>query len=441
MKSTAQVFVQHGSTEQLLYLSALTELIDNGNNIVIKPNFLTGVHKLNNYDSSSVITAAHVITLVLEAITDKIHNSKIYIVDAPQTDSSWELIVKNLPLHSWHQIGQRTRNSIELIDLREEEWIVRNDVVVKKQKLKGDPLGSILFNLGEDSEFFGHVPSKKGYYGADYNKNETNWAHSCGRHIYKVSKTILTADVVINLPKLKTHKKAGITCSLKNLVGISTHKNYLPHHNEGTVEEGGDQFPVSGIKSNTEAFFLPRFKRLLYFHPLAGTILSPIKILGKKIFGDTHQIIRSGNWYGNDTVWRMALDLNKILLYGNSDGTLRQPIPENMKKYICIVDGILAGEGNGPESPTPVRANLLLYGLNPVSVDAVSAKIMGFDWLKIPTVQNAFQILNYPICDFSYDEIEVISNNSKWNKLLKNIDNSDVFHFTPHFGWKGHIEL
>ena len=32
-----------------------------------------------------------------------------------------------------------------------------------------------------------------------------------------------------SLPKLKTHKKAGITCALKNLIGINGNKEYLPH--------------------------------------------------------------------------------------------------------------------------------------------------------------------------------------------------------------------
>ena len=40
-----------------------------------------------------------------------------------------------------------------------------------------------------------------------------------GVHRYLIAKDVLDADLVINLPKLKTHKKAGITAALKNLVG------------------------------------------------------------------------------------------------------------------------------------------------------------------------------------------------------------------------------
>jgi hypothetical protein len=41
----------------------------------------------------------------------------------------------------------------------------------------------------------------------------------------------------------------GMTCALKNLVGINANKNWLPHHTEGTPEQGGDQFPAGTLKS------------------------------------------------------------------------------------------------------------------------------------------------------------------------------------------------
>ena len=52
----------------------------------------------------------------------------------------------------------------------------------------------------------------------------------------------IDADVVVNVPKLKTHKKAGITGALKNLVGINGHKAFLPHHRKGGSLDGGDAY-------------------------------------------------------------------------------------------------------------------------------------------------------------------------------------------------------
>jgi hypothetical protein len=67
-----------------------------------------------------------------------------------------------------------------------------------------------------------------------------------GRNAYLLSETVLAADLVVNLPKLKTHKKTGVTLALKNLVGINGDKNWLPHHSVGAVADGGDEFPGAG---------------------------------------------------------------------------------------------------------------------------------------------------------------------------------------------------
>ena len=69
--------------------------------------------------------------------------------------------------------------------------------------------------------------------------------HAPGRHQYLVAREVIEADVIVNLPKLKTHKKAGVTCALKNLIGINGNKEYLPHHRVGGAERGGDCYPAA----------------------------------------------------------------------------------------------------------------------------------------------------------------------------------------------------
>ena len=68
-------------------------------------------------------------------------------------------------------------------------------------------------------------------------------AHTPTRHAYLIGRRFLECDVFINLPKLKSHQKAGITCALKNLVGINAHKDYLPHFRFGSPSAGGDEYP------------------------------------------------------------------------------------------------------------------------------------------------------------------------------------------------------
>lgn len=49
----------------------------------------------------------------------------------------------------------------------------------------------------------------------------------------------------------------------------------------------------------------------------------------------------------------------------------------------AVVDGTIAGNGAGPRTMEPVIADYILAGGDQVAVDAVSAKIMGFDPMKI----------------------------------------------------------
>jgi uncharacterized protein (DUF362 family) len=49
----------------------------------------------------------------------------------------------------------------------------------------------------------------------------------------------------------------------------------------------------------------------------------------------------------------------------------------------AVVDGAICGDGAGPRTMTPKVKNYLLAGADPVAVDAVAAKMMGFDPLNI----------------------------------------------------------
>lgn len=416
--------------------------IRSGDTVALKPNWIAAHHKHKPEEWKSVITHPAVISGVLGHVLRCLDGrGKVIISDGPQTDQSFAAIMQRMTVPEWEAACTQAGVEFEVLDLRDHEWTVRGDVLVDRRELPGDPAGSVEYNLGEYSEFVKHTPSSAGYYGADYDVDETTRAHTGGDHRYRISGSMAAADVFINIPKCKTHKKAGITCSLKNLVGINTYKNFLPHHTEGTPAMGGDQFPDSGTKNAFETRLLRVFKGFLLRYPQFGKLAIPVKRVGKKIFGETTDHVRNGAWYGNDTLWRTILDLNKALLYGNTDGTLRDPAPDQRKRYISIVDAVIAGEGNGPEAPDPTDAGFLIGGNNPVSVDCLAARMMGFDYQKIPSLKHSFMIQHYPIIDQSYDEFEVVSESlpeavGKLDALSEDIG----CNFRPHFGWTGHIE-
>lgn len=77
----------------------------------------------------------------------------------------------------------------------------------------------------------------------DYDMAVTNARHRSPHHTYVVSRTVLDVDIVICVPKLKTHSKCGVTVSLKNMIGNIGSKDCLPHHRHGKTNQGGDEFP------------------------------------------------------------------------------------------------------------------------------------------------------------------------------------------------------
>jgi hypothetical protein len=181
------------------------------------------------------------------------------------------------------------------------------------------------------------------------------------------------------------------------------------------------------------------FKR---WFPLLGAmrplVARPVKRMGKRLFGDTDRgTTRSGNWYGNDTAWRMVLDLNRILFYADSDGRLHdQPV----RKFFSIVDGIVAGEGNGPLDPTPKQAGVVLAGTNPVAVDLACARMMGFEYRRIPMLHRALVNHPLPLASFGFKNVVGGSNDRRFDRPPAEM-RGPLLAFEPHLGWKGHVEI
>ncbi len=303
----------------------LFSIISPGDTVVLKPNWVLEHHQYRHGEWEQVITHPAVVTAVLRMVVDHLgNNGRIILADGPELNADFDRILSYQPMDEWKSITDKHNISLQIIDFREELYIEDKNVTIKKVKLPGDPKGKVVANLlDENSEFFGHLKSKKGYFGAGSDIKEANRAHDGSTNLYSVSRSVVEADVFINLPKLKTHKKGGITCSLKNLVGINTYRNYLPHNSIGTPADGGDQFPAARAKSRIESALMPFIHQNILKNSFLAKLFSPVIGLGKMVFGDNRETIRGGSWYGNDTLWRMVLDINKVLFYVNPDGTLR----------------------------------------------------------------------------------------------------------------------
>ena len=274
--------------------------------------------------------------------------SEIHVGDAPIQSCNFDHLLHRTGLGSWAKELATERRPVHGnpgFSTHHGQLLNGNGVATEN---KVDVRHYALFDLGRDSLLEPVTTIEPRFRVTCYDPRLLASTHSPGRHQYLICHDILDADVVVNLPKLKMHKKAGITNALKNLVGINGNKEYLPHHRIGGSKDSGDCYPgKSHLKEAIERIYdfqnvSPTGVRSRLVAPLLRPL---VKLLS--IAGDETGI--EGSWSGNDTVWRMSLDLSRILIYGRVDGTMSDT-PQRTVLHIC--DGIIAGQGNGPLTPS-----------------------------------------------------------------------------------------
>ncbi|HMO03513.1 MAG TPA: DUF362 domain-containing protein [Kiritimatiellia bacterium] len=270
-----------------------------------------------------------------------------------------------------------------------------------------------------------------------YNPEALRDHHAPGRHRYLVARDILEADLVINAPKLKTHMKAGVTLALKNLVGINGSKEFLPHHRKGAANRGGDNYARQTLPKRALEGILDWLNRHHLDKPRLygrGARLAYKLLWLDKIRGEPVNV--EGGWHGNDTVWRMCLDLNKILLFADTDGRLHDT-PQ--RATLHVTDGVIAGDGEGPLRPDPVPFGGIVAALNPAAHDWVTTRLMSLDPAAIPIVRRAFDPVDSGLIAHPPDALRVTSGGTP--VALEDLARARAFTFQPAAGWRGHCEI
>lgn len=442
MKNPNDVFIYDCSqydAELIAKIIAPHISAEEGQTVVIKPNWV--MHPLTTFNNwEAVITNSAFIEAVLINLYSCMNGrGKITICDSPAYDAN---INKIKQLNGIEKIVEKYQTDsfvIQILDLRDYYYKTVKNWWVSLKPLPGDK--SIDVVMEEDSMFYGKPCQVYEVYG-DIDK--ATHAHKDEKHHYTIAKSILDCDVFINLPKLKTHRKAGITCAMKNLVGTVSDKFCIPHRTVGTVSQGGDSLEKTSLsKGLAGSPFLVKIARKINatVNPWVRYPLLPVYLIYTKVFH--HALSKNhgfdGSWYGNDTIWRAICDLNRILLYCNKEGIFTDTI---QRKYICIVDAIVAGEGEGPMVPSRKICNCILVGTNPVSVDITAATFMGFNWEKIHYLSAAFNDgKKLKLIDCKPAEIKMIHKDKTYN-----LNSADISHikvnppFVPADGWKNYIE-
>lgn len=400
--------------------SDLSGLIPRGGHVVLKPNLVRHFHGRGE-DPTVIVTSGTFIAAVAKLVDEQMQgDGLITIADAPQHDCDFDSVLRLTQLREKLDAAALS-TPVDIVDLRPEAVDYDAGVVVGRKHLPGDPRGSTCIDLGARSAL-GSLPDDAPYYGADYDTGVTRKFHSGGRHEYLVCNTPLQADLLINLPKLKTHKKTGITCCLKNLVGINADKNHLPHFRTGTPATGGDEFATAALKDRVEAHLTGRLKKALAKRGgTAGKLLQNLKRTGVAVLGDSERgRVRAGNWYGNDTAWRMVLDLNRLLLENRES-----------RPTLHLVDAIDVGVGDGPMSPDAAHMGAVLAAFDPFCCDIVAARLLGFDPTKLKLLRGGV--------DLGFTEYSSFAPCA----VVDGVETADppaLVRATAHFGWAGFVE-
>jgi uncharacterized protein (DUF362 family) len=427
-----------------------------GNRVVVKPNWVLHFHPYG-LDPFSVITHSSVLRAVVDLIYEALGgDGEIVIADAPQFNCDF---AKLLAVTQVEQIAHhyRSRHGFEVAirDLRQIACLAPDLTFIRAEdrvELPGDPDGYAVVDLGEQSAFR-DMPSPERIYGADYDRRETVRHHNAERHEYLVAKTILDSDVVVHVPKLKVHKKVGVTINAKGMVGINGNKNWLAHYRVGSPTSGGDEFPASEpfggharahvMRWAIDHLLVPQSRSGEYAFRAARGAFSLLRPAGMAVarrfprLGPGDLMLHGGNWYGNDTAWRMTVDLARTVLYSDGEGRLQE---QPQRRFVSVVDGIVAGEREGPLSPTPKPCGVLLGGTGLLAVDVVAARLMGFDPRKLRYQHWLMRESPQGMGVREPAEVEVRSNVPEWERLMTDPDVPDL-DFEPHPGWAGHIEI
>jgi uncharacterized protein (DUF362 family) len=410
----------------------LGEFIPPASKIAIKPNW---VHHAPRGPASldALITHTSVIQAVLEYVA-LTRPRVIMIGDAPLQSCDFGALYKAASLGALEHWGRERGLTLSIADFRRTINPGGRTAGGERQSDVRALDQFVLFDLGEDSALGPLDSDSERFRVTVYDPDLLTAAHRQGSHKYLIAREVLEADVVLNIPKLKCHTKACITGTLKNLVGINGHKEYLPHHRKGGSSAGGDCYPGA-----------PQWKRVMEdaadianheggLRPLRyalGRTVAAGRKLAALACADTNI---EGAWHGNDTLWRTCVDLNHILMYGRTDGRLHS---DSRRTIISITDAVVAGEGEGPLKPTPVAAGFLTGARNAAAAEYVHARLMGFDPNRIPLIRGAFATSKWPLVTFSPDEIRLRGGSDE----VAGPQVAPVRSFVPPSGWRGQCEL
>ncbi|MCI6553144.1 MAG: DUF362 domain-containing protein [Lachnospiraceae bacterium] len=410
----------------------LKDFIRPGEKAVLKPNLVFHEHPKGPREMESMVTNGAVLRPIIDYILIAAKGEvEITIADAPIQGADFQKTCALAGITALQEFYKSRGIRIRIADMRMVRSLPNEMDILEKRIYQRDASHYRRVDLREKSELIDVIDKVRRFEITDYGIGSVRKHHSREKNEYFIPREVLEADLFVNLPKIKTHRKAGLTCAMKNLVGINGDKTCLAHHTRGTRESGGDEFSQKSVK----LWLKVRVWTFLKTNWLGIKAASLIKRFfqrfiwkGKsmKEYNMEHAptAFFEGSWHGNDTIWRCVKDLNKIVLYADKQGRMQE---KKQRRYLCIADGVLAGEGEGPMEQTTKPLGVILAGTNPVYADYAVSRLMCYDYRCIPSIARGFENRWWPLADKQAEQVEIAG-----NRPLEEIRD----YFVPSFGWR-----
>lgn len=427
----------------------LGEIIRPGDKVLIKPNMV--MHRNYNLHGGieCLFTQSSVVEAVLKYVVRALGGSEggqVIVADAPMQACDFDQLITEFGYQEMIDNYQRQYPEInfKLKDLRGIKSVWKNGFY---RYHENPNVEQMVVRLDANSEFANLPPERiAAMRVTDYDPDIMLQHHNAERHEYAVAKDILDADVIINMPKPKTHRKAGITSALKNLVGMCVRKEYLPHHTNGeyteeSSKEGGDAYKNRTVFRRVQDYLLDYKNRCAqtYNWPKLAWLLQQL-LRANNLFARflCEEEFSEGNWYGNHTISKTITDLNKIVFYAKKNGEMSPDGKKKVRRYLIVADMIVAGDGEGPLSPSPNPLGIIGVADNPVCFDEVIATLYGAKMEYMHTINQARSTSDgkYPLVN-NEEKACIKSNVHAWNgKKCQDIKLKDKLLVTPTTGWR-----
>src|ERR1041385_7248181 len=185
----------------------LGQVIERGAKVVVKPNFV--MHENSGPGGMPpLLTHQSLVQAVTQAalLADP---AEVMVGDAPIQGCDFDLLLKNAELDVWsQQLQQQDARFAGIRDFRRTVAPFVDGVRVADENVQSEDR-FVLFDLAGDSLLEPITDDNPSFRVPCYDPRRMAKTHAPGCHRYLIAREILEADVVVNLPKLKTHMKAG----------------------------------------------------------------------------------------------------------------------------------------------------------------------------------------------------------------------------------------